>query len=134
MGGGNNTNPHAQGMKWLKRRKKKMKRMNEERMQWKEDEEDEEGEEREKKNGLLEINKTDISLGKRKKKRKTKTVSWETNRTRKRREEEAKETEEAKRDGKPTGTTGLSGGGNTTHVNNTKNPFAVLRQLPRLER
>mmetsp|Transcript_3702 Transcript_3702/g.12412 ORF Transcript_3702/g.12412 Transcript_3702/m.12412 type:complete len:81 (+) Transcript_3702:77-319(+) len=49
MGGGNNTNPHAQGMKWLKRRKKKMKRINEERMQWKEDEEDEEGEEREKK-------------------------------------------------------------------------------------
>lgn len=71
MGGGNNTNPHSQGMKWLKRRKKKMKRMNEERMQWKEDKEDE-GDEQKKKNGL-EINKTDISLGKTKKKKKTKT-------------------------------------------------------------
>ena len=106
-------------------------------MRWKEEEEEDEQKKKKKKKNGWEINKTDVSLGKTKKtktKTKTKTVLWETNRTRKRREEEAKETEEAKRDGKPTGTTVLSGGGNTTNVNNTKNPFAVLRQLPRLER
>ena len=108
--GGNNTNPHAQGMKWLKRRKKKMKLMNEERKQW-EEEEEETG---------LEV-KTRVEK-KNKRKQETKKKKWETNRARKRREEE----EEKEEDEVVVAEARTSGGG----VN--KNPFAVLRQLPKL--
>ena len=108
--GGNNTNPHAQGMKWLKRRKKKMKLMNEERKQW-EEEEEETG---------LEV-KTRVEK-KNKRKQETKKKKWETNRARKRREEE----EEKEEDEVVVAEARTSGG----DVN--KNPFAVLRQLPRL--
>ena len=107
--GGNNTNPHAQGMKWLKRRKKKMKLMNEERKQW-EEEEEETG---------LEV-KTRVEK-KNKRKQETKKKKWETNRARKRREEE-----EEKEEDEVVAEARTSGGG----VN--KNPFAVLRQLPKL--
>jgi len=109
--GGNNTNPHAQGMKWLKRRKKKMKLMNEERKQW-EEEEEETG---------LEV-KTRVEKKKKKKQETTKKKKWETNRARKRREEE----EEKEEDEVVVAEARTSGG----DVN--KNPFAVLRQLPRL--
>lgn len=108
--GGNNTNPHAQGMKWLKRRKKKMKLMNEERKQW-EEEEEETG---------LEV-KTRVEKKKKKKQETTKKKKWETNRARKRREEE-----EEKEEDEVVAEARTSGGG----VN--KNPFAVLRQLPKL--
>jgi len=108
--GGNNTNPHAQGMKWLKRRKKKMKLMNEERKRW-EEEEEETG---------LEV-KTRVEKKKKKKQETTKKKKWETNRARKRREEE-----EEKEEDEVVAEARTSGGG----VN--KNPFAVLRQLPKL--
>jgi len=110
--GGNNTNPHAQGMKWLKRRKKKMKLMNEERKRWEEEDEEEET--------RLEV-KTRVEK-KNKRKQETKKKKWETNRARKRREEE----EEKEEDEVVVAEARTSGG----DVN--KNPFAVLRQLPRL--